>query len=244
MRLQVIGTGSAGNCYAVTVGDETLLLDAGIQDRKIKRALNRIPLGCLLTHEHMDHAKSAKKLARLGIPVYASAGTFEAISWDGMDGVTVTPQIAYQIGGFVVMAFETQHDAAEPIGFLVRHQDSGETLIYATDTYYLRYRFPGINYWLIECNYVEDIAESQIASGDIGENLYHRLNGSHMSLRRLAVTLKANDLTETRAIILIHLSDGRSDEQQMIDTIRHETGIEDVFAAQAGMDINLQLAPF
>lgn len=242
MRLKVIGTGSSGNCYAITASGETLLLDAGIQDKKIKRAIETLPVGCLITHEHMDHAKSAKKLARIGIPVYASAGTFEAIGFNG--GQVVESMKYYKIGGYTVLPFETQHDATEPLGFLIRNDKSKETLVYATDTYYLKYTFPGVNCWLIECNYMDDVAEAQMESGEIGENLYHRLNGSHMSLRRLAITLKANDLTDTRAIILIHLSDGRSDERQMIKTIRDETGISEVFAAKEGMDLSVALTPF
>ena len=65
-----------------------------------------------------------------------------------------------------------------------------------------------------------------------------------MSLRRLCDALEANDLTETRAIVLVHLSDERSDEKQMVETIKATAGIEDVWAAEAGKTYKLNLTPF
>ena len=80
-------------------------------------------------------------------------------------------------------------------------------------------------------------------SGEIPEAMRNRLLGSHMSLRHLIETLAANDLTQTRKIILCHLSDGRSDERRMVAEIAAATGIETI-AASNGMVIDLNLTPF
>ena len=105
------------------------------------------------------------------------------------------------------MAFQTEHDAAEPCGWLIRYDPTGETAVYATDTYYLRHTFPGVHYWIVECNYTESILQRQLEEGDLDGKLRTRLLTSHMSLRRLCDALEANDLTELRAIVLIHLSE-------------------------------------
>lgn len=141
------------------------------------------------------------------------------------------------------MPFETQHDAAEPLGYLVRHEATGETAMYATDTYYLRYTFPGIHYWIIECNYCDEILEQSVQDGTIDAGLRGRLLSSHMSLRRLKDALAANDLRTTAKIVLVHLSDSRSDEQRMVREIEEQTGIDTV-AASNGMSIDLSLTPF
>lgn len=244
----MLGTGSSGNSYVLRAGGETLLLDAGLPIKQIVRAVpdwNSVS-GCLITHEHGDHAKSAKTISHMGIPTYMSEGTYGAITTDGcLTRLNAVQMLSwFNVGQFTVLAFETQHDASQPCGFLIRYEPTGETLLYATDTYYLRNTFPGIHYWVVECNYIDEVLDSQQSDGELTEALRNRLKKSHMSLRRLLDVLKANDLTKTRAIVLIHLSDERSDERAMVKAVKEVTGIEEVTAATAGTTIQLTLNPF
>lgn len=250
MQLTVIGTGSAGNAYLLQsgTGSDALLLDAGVSVRRIIRAVRglRNVKGCFVTHEHGDHIAGAKEISNFGIRVYATAGTMEAAGLDP----AIHPFIRkaeylkpIECGSFVILPFPTQHDAQQPCGYIIRSRETGETLLYATDTYYLRNTFPGINYWLVECNYVDEIINQMAADGDLPGIMRNRLLGSHMSLRRLKDTLAANDLTPTRKIILCHLSDERSDEQRMVSEIASLTGKETI-AASNGMVIDLELTPF
>ena len=242
MKLYVAATGSAGNAYVLSSDDgESLILDAGVP---FKRLLPGIPdyrriSACLITHEHMDHAARWAEYRQRGIHILASPGTWNCLTSEtlGIDEVAM-PKQTYNFGGFTVLPFETQHDAAQPIGFLIRCDKTGETTLYATDTYYLRYTFPGVNYWITECNYIEDLLTE-----DMEKALVERLKQSHMSLRRLRDALAANDLRETAKIVLVHLSDSRSDEKRMVEEITQDTGIETV-AARAGAWIDLQRTPF
>jgi len=251
MKLTVLGTGSSGNCYVLEAGGadgQLLLLDAGIPVKQIMRGVkgwSRIE-GCLITHEHGDHAKAAEEIAALGIPTYATAGTIKGIVGSGsLTRLNTSLALrAEQVGQFTIMPFETQHDANEPCGWLIRYNPTQETVIYATDTYYLKQTFPGVNYWIVECNYVESIMNEQQESGELTPELRNRLIKSHMSLRRLCDALEANDLHATRAIVLVHLSDERSDEKLMVDTVKQATGIDDVWAAEAGKTYELELVPF
>ena len=251
MELQVIGTGSSGNCYVLRAGGahgQALLLDAGLPIMQIVKAVTnwRSVVGCLITHEHLDHAKSAEEIAKYGIPTYMTQGTIEALSktrsLTQFNAAVSLRSIA--IGEFTVMAFETEHDAAEPCGWLIRYEPTGETELYATDTYYLRHTFPGVHYWIVECNYVEDVMQAQMEAGELTPELRERLVKSHMSLRRLCDALEANDMTETRAVVLVHLSDERSDERIMVDAVRRCAETDDVWAAEAGNTYELRLAPF
>lgn len=244
MRLVVVGTGSSGNAYLLDADGHQLLLDAGMPFRTIQQVVKRWSAveACLITHEHGDHIKSAEDIAARGVPVCMSAGTCKACKVKGMikPFTEVKPLSTAKFGAFTVLPFETEHDAAEPLGFLLRYNPTGETLLYATDTYYLRYTFPGVNYWLIECNHTQALLDA----ADIPRPLRMRLKESHMSLERLVQALQANDLTKTRSIIICHLSDERSDEQLMVDTIKQATGIDEVFAADAGLSFDLRLQPF
>lgn len=79
-KIICLGSGSKGNSYAVDDGRSVLLLEAGLSASKItagyRELLPRV-VGCLITHEHMDHARGAAELARRGIPLYLSKGTME-----------------------------------------------------------------------------------------------------------------------------------------------------------------------
>lgn len=246
MWLETVATGSAANCYVLTGNEgDSLILDAGVPVRKVLHAIKdfRRVAGCLITHEHQDHARAWQDFCMRGIPVLMSEGTRNVLNSkkavvDYFAPMIVKPMQRVILGRFVVMPFETQHDAAEPLGYLIQYKPTGEKIIYATDTYYLRYTFPGINYWIVECNYCEDLID-----GETDIALRNRLKESHMSQRRLMDALRANDLTEAAHIVLVHLSDSRSNEQRMVTEIGNELEIE-THAAKAGQRLHLMTTPF
>ena len=245
MEILVVGTGSSGNMYVITEGEHRIILDAGMPMKMLIQAIGGLKgiEGCLVTHEHKDHAGSALEMMRYGVDVYATYGTAKAAALSGVRLHVVKIGEPFTKGHFTIIPFPTQHDALEPCGFLVRHNPTRAIFLYATDTYYLKNTFPDVNFWLVECNYSDAIVNEQAEKGLIEKMLLNRLRRSHMSLRRLKQTLAANDLTQARKIVLLHLSDGRSDEIQMVTEITEQTGVETV-AADAGMIIDLSLTPF
>lgn len=238
MRLRIISTGSKGNCYLLEADDGTLVLDAGVPVRRISYACDDFGKieGCLITHEHGDHIRGARECIMRGIPTYMSRGTANAANIRGAYLIGADRPIG--IGPFTVLPVKAQHDAAEPLAYLIRHDATGETALYATDTYYLRNTFPTVNYWIVECNYIDDLI-----SDDTEAILRDRLAQSHMSLKHLKGLFEANDLRPARKIVLVHLSDERSDEARMVREIAELTGVETV-AARDGDDIALDIAPF
>ena len=248
MKLKVVATGSTGNCYILSCEGRSILLDCGVSHRRILRSgcdLSKVEC-CLVTHEHGDHGFAAEKLSLYGVDVYATKGTFDGLKLDPTHNYnlhTVQTGVAFKSGQFTIVPFQVMHDANEPCGFLIRHGLTGETALYATDTYYLPNTFPGVHYWIIECNFIEERADDMVSDGTITQFMKMRLLRSHMSLRRLKDTLAANDLSQTRKIILVHMSDSRSDEHLMVQSFVQLTGIETV-AAVSGLEIPLDLTPF
>ena len=229
MDITVIASGSSGNAYRISDGDTALLLDAGIPLQRIKQALNfrvRDLAGCLVTHAHGDHAKAAGDLAKAGVDVYTSQGTIDACR---LAGHRIKPVKALQevmIGTFAVLPFDVQHDAPEPLGFLLTSRRTGEKLLYFTDTYYLKYRFTGLTHIMGECNYSMDIVEQSVRNGYIPPELVPRLIKSHMSLEHFLDLLKANDLHEVKQIYLLHLSNNNSDAERFCEAVQKLTGTE------------------
>ena len=167
-----------------------------------------------------------KDLARLGVDVYASAGTLEACGLSGHRFHPVQSQKELDVGTFRILPFRVEHDAAEPLGFLFHSTATGEKLLYLTDTYFVRYRFQGLTHIMCECNFTnEGIAES-VAEGRIPIEMVPRLVRSHMSLDNLLDMLRANDMRTVRQIYLLHLSDNNSEAQRMKEAVQELTGVE------------------
>lgn len=234
MVIKVFASGSSGNCYLVSDEKTSLLLDAGIPAREISKLsgyrLNEIS-ACLVTHEHGDHCKAVNDLyMKYGVVSYLSKGTVKGADehpWKIKVPVEICKaKEPLSIGTFVVQPFDVQHDAEEPLGFLLQSTESGERLLYFTDTYYLKYRFNHVNYIIGECNYVKSILEDNVKNGRIPPERASRTLRSHMSLEHLLEFLKANDLSELKQIYLAHISDANGNDQIMSDAVKKLLGVE------------------
>lgn len=237
--INVIGSSSAGNAYILRAGNESLLIEAGVSWAKLRSHVlaecGRLK-ACLVSHEHKDHSQSVANVSYYRIPVLASRGTLDAMQIAIDSSVAAFDRDVYHFGGFHVIPFETQHDAAEPMGYLINHIECG-TVLFATDTYYIKHRFKDVRTWLIECNYCDDIVRDNHEIGAISKSQLERLRTSHMELQQTIDTLKANDLTSTERIILIHLSDRNSDAARMVEEVKKATGIPTVAALAVGPQI-------
>lgn len=239
MRLKVLGSGSAGNCYLLFNKNETLIIECGLPYKTILKGLNfslNNVVGALVTHEHMDHSKAIKDITMNGIDVYASEGTLVRSMPIAHRGKTIKSEEQFKVGGFTILPFATQHDAAEPLGFLISHKDI-DKLLFATDTYYIQYKFSGLKHLLIECNYSKEILERNINNG-LNPTRAKRLLKSHFSLDHVKEFLKETDLSQCEDITLIHLSDGNSNAAQFKKEIERLTGIP-TYIADAGMELEL-----
>ncbi|MDQ7095972.1 MBL fold metallo-hydrolase [Desulfosporosinus sp. PR] len=251
MKLKVIGSSSRGNSYILEADTGNLILDAGVRFKEIQKALDfdlSSVRGCLVTHEHKDHSKAIVDVMRAGITTWTGVKTVEKLGIEHYAINTYRLSFAengeqFDIDDFTILPFETEHDAAEPLGYLIQYRPTGEKLLFATDTYYIQYRFNGLNYILVECNYCRDILEENIEAGRIPESLKNRLLESHFSLEHVKDFLKANDLTQVRKIVLIHLSDGNSDAARMVREIAELTG-KDTEIAEPGKVVDLEMCPF
>lgn len=240
MELKVLGSSSKGNCYLIGNEEERLIIECGFSYKKILGFLNynlKNVVGCLITHEHGDHSAAVDKLAKNGIDIYSSKGTLDALKMEGHRFNVLLPGEQVKIGGFTIMPFQTEHDCKEPIGFLIYHELIGK-LLFATDTFYLRYKFKGLNHILIECNYEDGILEENVQKGIINEGRKERTERSHFSLENVKDFFRANELNDLKTIVLLHLSPDNSDPVMFENEIAGVTGKE-VYIAKEGFDICL-----
>lgn len=229
MDIKILASSSAGNAYRISDGRTSLLLDAGIPIKAIQvRCGFKVTQidGCFVSHSHKDHSKAAKDLARLGVDIYTSQGTIEACGLSGHRIHAIKALQELTIGTFKVLPFDVQHDAPEPLGFLFTSVETGEKLLYFTDTYYIKYKFQGLTHIMAECNYDAETLQRSVDAGYIPIELVPRLVKSHMSLEHFLDLLKANDLSKVRQIYLLHLSNNNSDEKRFKEEVQKLTGAE------------------
>ena len=246
MVLKVLGSGSRGNGYILENDREALVLEAGVKFAGVKRAIDyniTKVVGCLITHEHKDHAGYINEVLNATIPVYASAGTIENTPIKGNRLPLICEAgTLLTLGGFRIIPFGVKHDAAEPLGFFINHEETGNVL-FATDTYYLPCKFAGLNNVLIECNYRLDLLNANIAAGRVPAAIKNRTLKSHFSYEHCLQALQANDIKGVNNIVLIHLSDGNSHAEQFRAGIKAATG-KNVHIAEAGLVIDFDKTPF
>lgn len=216
MQFQSIASSSAGNAYAVSDGHTRVLLECGVSHNKLQK-LSGFSLSefraCLVSHEHKDHSKSVADLIGRGMEVYMSQGTAEALETEGVTLIEHMEQ--FNVGSLDIVPFTTFHDAAEPLGFLIKSRVDGDVLAFATDTVNLRYKFPGLNILAIEANYDKNILERSSRP----DKLKQRIVNAHMEIDTLCDYLRTLDLSQCREIHLLHLSDAVSHEGHFINKV-------------------------
>lgn len=206
--LRVIASGSKANCYLLSLENEVLILECGVNYKDILKDLDydlSKVVGCLVTHEHKDHSKSIDKLTENGIDVYSSLGTFEVLGIQNHRTKVIEAKKLFKIGNFAILPFEAKHDAKEPLGFLINHKAIGNVL-FLTDSYYCEYKFENLHHILLECNYKKSLLDENIQNKIIPLSLRNRITKSHFELENVIEFLKANDLSKVKNIMLLHIS--------------------------------------
>ena len=223
MKLKVISSGSSGNCYVLESDTEALIIEAGVPIKEVKITLGfnvRKIVGVIASHVHSDHAKYLNDyigISRIYKPYEVA-----------------TPNV--QFGNFFVKAFPLVHDV-ECYGFYIEHPDIG-SLIYASDTEYIKYRFKNLNHIFVEANYSDDLIDNEAV------NKNHVLRG-HMSLQTALGFISTNDNPALKNVVLLHLSASNSDAdyflQKTKETVKYGANC---YIAEKGLEVELNLCPF
>ncbi len=225
LQIKSLASGSSGNCYHVSDGNSSILIECGIPFKKIQQGIDFKTSeldGCLISHFHGDHSKAVNDLLKAGVDCFVSKETRGVLNILGHRVHTVESHECYKVGAWEVYPFPSEHDCPGSLGFLIAKGD--EKLLYLTDSFYCRFRFKGLTRIMIEANYSAEIINEQVAAGAIEPARKNRTLRSHMSLDTLKDFFAANDLSAVTEIWLLHLSDSNSDEKLFKEEIQRATG--------------------
>lgn len=202
MLLGVNATGSTGNSYFIKNDNgEILLLDAGISVADIKQGINYDVgsiVACLVTHKHLDHAKSVRDLKRMGIPV-----------WQPYLSEYKRQKTCF--GDFKVECFDVPHHDTPCRAFIITIGD--ETILYCTDFEFVPYDLSkkNITVMLIEMNYQSE----RIA--DMDSHRQHTVLG-HSAAKTTLEFVKHNS-KRLHTVLFCHMSKSGSLDRDEIAQI-------------------------
>ncbi|TAJ43551.1 MBL fold metallo-hydrolase [Methanofollis fontis] len=248
MKVTVLASGSKGNCVYVEGESGALLIDAGLSAREIRNRLagaggdENLVKGIVVTHEHIDHIRGVDVLSRrLGLPVAGTAGTLDAFcrtrkSDKPVELIRASCGEAFSFGGLSVVPFQTAHDAADPVGYVI--EEDGVRIGCCLDTGIIT---PRIEEALRRCDAVvleSNHCPQMLEEGPYPEFLKKRIRSKHGHLSNAAAATCLRDIGgDLSAVMLAHLSEVNNTPEKALvsaeDALAHLIdGIEVVVGCQ------------
>jgi phosphoribosyl 1,2-cyclic phosphodiesterase len=216
VKISPLASGSKGNSIYVEAGDTRLLIDAGLAAAAIEQRLTDIgvdPTGIdalLVTHEHTDHVRGAGAFARRHrIPVVASCITARAISamLKKVEVVEFESGCSFAFRDLLIDPFPLTHDAADPVGFVLRSREgaAGIATDLGTTTRLVREKLRGCTMLVLESNHDEEM----LLNGPYPWHLKQRIRSRHGHLSNNESLELLFDLAHDglEALVLAHLSE-------------------------------------
>ncbi|MDP6899236.1 MAG: MBL fold metallo-hydrolase [Candidatus Thalassarchaeaceae archaeon] len=217
LEITHLGSGSRGNATLLQTDASKVLIDCGFSGRQMERRLGMIGVApedidaIMLSHHHSDHVQGAKIFSRRwGAEIHANFTTCARLGLDpvnqcrvfeALDRVQVTSDLA-------VLPVPVPHDDADNVGFII-HGGGNSRAAVVTDlgepTDELRRHLKGCEHISIEANY----DATRLAMGPYPARLKSRIagRGGHLSNRQTADLLNEILTSETKSVVLCHLSD-------------------------------------
>jgi len=229
LKVCVLASGSSGNATLVRTPRTTVLIDAGLSATDLTRRLDGLGVrlasldAILVGHDHGDHTRGLAVLSRRWTgPVYMNRDTADLVREKGRAGrlhLFENDQV-WEIGDFRISPFPVQHDAVDPVGFVLEAGDCKVTV--ATDlgvvTGIVREAFRGARVAVIEANYDRNL----LLDGSRPWSLKQRIAGNrgHLENNAAAELLAEVGGNCLEDVFLAHLSRDCNLPELALETVR------------------------
>lgn len=215
MKIDILASGSHGNCIALTNNEITLLIDAGVAKTKIEKRLMEVGINpadvaaILITHAHGDHVKGLPIANKYSIPVYAGADEWTDIK--GVESGLKRDAKDIQIEGFHIDVFAVHHDARQPVGYAVttnRGRDNERKTSICLDTgkvdEQMLQKMAGSDTYIIEANHDPMMVEASSYPTSVQIRVLSDIG--HLSNEQTANALAKLLTGRGEQVYLVHLS--------------------------------------
>lgn len=227
VNLHIVASGSSANCYVLDYADKSIMIECGVNPRDALRMTKNIPLFCLVSHKHKDHARDVVELRKYGIQAYSNK--------DVSHSKSLKPNERYKIDDFTIMPLKVPHGDVLNFAYIIDHPLAGR-IVFATDLSRFSYEIKDVSHLLIEANYDERILMDKLLDGfDVNS-----ASDRHLNIEDCVEVVKRINNPKLRTVVLLHLSAGLSNESQFIERVSEVVPFADVYAANNNTTIFLQ----
>ena len=142
MTVDILFSGSSGNCTLIRGRRASILVDCGKSCRTVVGAINGVgasPDGVdaiFITHEHSDHTSALETFCKkYKVPVHATTpSAARLLRMEGAAPCVVCHPLEYteRVGDLTVTSFPLPHDSAAHVGYVIEDEE-GDSVGIATD---------------------------------------------------------------------------------------------------------------
>lgn len=253
-HVQVLGSGSDGNCILVETNQCKFLLDVGLPINETKDKLRSFGVKLseidyiFVTHAHMDHIQSLESIMKIyDIKVISSFSTLLGVDIPMSNVIELEGGQYIELEYIKVTAHEVSHDAAETLAFTIQNE-FGERMLYMTDVGVTpEGDFSNYDLYIIEANYSYEMLRYNYKFGDLHMAQVMRTHGDegHLSIEDCIDFLQNNIGMDTVHIVLSHLSGRNGNKELFLEKANEAIPLMNIDVAEYGLDIKVgQTLPF
>lgn len=252
MHFASFGSGSSGNCAFLGNGHQGILIDAGVDPDHVFEDLARNGIrpqdvkGIILTHDHADHIRYSYRILRKNkhMRVFCTPRLLLGmLRHHNISNrikeyhVAIYKEIPFHLAGFTITAFDTSHDGADNMGFMI--EGGGHKFVVATDMgvitqradYYMRQA----EYLMIESNYDRRMLDT----GFYPEYLKNRVRGEKGHLDNVVAADYVRQICSPllKYVLLCHLSKDNNTPEIALRTMHKALTEAGVTVGNASNDV-------
>lgn len=252
MHFASFGSGSSGNCAFLGNRHQGILIDAGVDPDHVFEDLARNGIrpqdvkGIILTHDHADHIRYSYRILRKNkhMRVFCTPRLLLGmLRHHNISNrikeyhVAIYKEIPFHLAGFTITAFDTSHDGADNMGFMI--EGGGHKFVVATDMgvitqradYYMRQA----EYLMIESNYDRRMLDT----GFYPEYLKNRVRGEKGHLDNVVAADYVRQICSPllKYVLLCHLSKDNNTPEIALRTMHKALTEAGVTVGNASNDV-------
>lgn len=221
LNFNMVSSGSKGNCSLVWDDETLLVFDFGITMKRFRERLKLLGIdhheySMFISHEHSDHTRGISMINKYDrFDLYSREGTLNALRM--RDGYTIHEAVA--IGNFHVNAISVSHDAADPVGYVIKAGNSRVSIVSDLGKVSTGLLKEARNSDILAFEANHDV--EMLRNGKYPEMLKRRIlsNHGHLSNEQSAEAISRIVGPETR-IVLTHLSEHNNTPDTALGTVK------------------------
>lgn len=229
MKIQIIASGSKGNCTLIESKNTRILIDAGINYPRIKASLEKNNIdpktidGVIISHTHSDHIGGlASLIKKIDTNVFIKEELFKEIKKVIPEkNIQIIEDQNITINDLDIELINASHDVPA-FGFII--SDGDKKILYLTDTGYINRRYyekvKNLDAYIIESNH----DEKMLMEGPYPYILKQRVisDKGHLSNRYTGSFLNKSIGNKTKYIVLAHISENNNTPELALEQVKDE----------------------